>query len=358
MKKINTASKLSTLEYTQIFFIFLGPNLLLIYNALWFLSDYPNLYPLDRSFTTVMFRIVGFTAMIFVISYIYFSFFRSLRIKGLWNESYSSIKTWFPVSLVENAPTSLKYRGIEWNLADKSVGASIIFGLRPKLVLSGGMYVALNRNDSRAISIVLHEYAHIKHWDFLQAGIVFTLLIGGFGSIVFTLTDIVKYGLSGVVNYIIVLSNVLTFFISLWLPLYFVKRREFFADFFVYCVLGKGAIISSLTESYSNKKSIFHPSLSDRIQAAKQDYKNIKRALIWRSIIVFQIIFTSITLYLSAPDLFASGAFLDLPARAFLRGGFNSGDNWASFVGVGSIFSYFVCLFLELFRMPIARLKI
>ena len=145
---------------------------------------------------------------------------------------------------------------------DFRVGAYVKGIFRPKIVLSGGAYVALARQTRVGDCIYFHERAHIEHWDRV-------LPIFVFGAIL----TIVSSAWVGV-SVAMVTMPLLTLMIC--------RRREYFADASAWIQLRAG--YQNFLESAKEGSSLspFHPTLSRRVDAATDGYKILSSDFAYR----------------------------------------------------------------------------
>ena len=145
---------------------------------------------------------------------------------------------------------------------DLSIGAHVRGVARPIIVVSAGLLVALRRRDRSAEAILLHEIAHVAHFDRLLVSLFAIWVINIFLSI------FSGYEVFGDAWPIFVVLNVI---ITLVICLGFAKRREFSADASAAIVVGFDnycSLLRSATGSHSSTSTgLFHPSLKGRLEA-------------------------------------------------------------------------------------------
>jgi hypothetical protein len=128
------------------------------------------------------------------------------------------------------------------------------------------MIPALVSADERAMTILCHEFGHIKNWDKFLPGVVLYSFIN---SAIYLIT----FGKVGIAIAIV-----------LWATTSYVcRRREFAADAFAVGLLNsKTALVNTLqaSEAYSGV-TFFHPSLMQRCEAIDRRFPVTKVSLFW-----------------------------------------------------------------------------
>lgn len=195
-----------------------------------------------------------------------------------------------PQAVVQKLSDSLKgkipeklellLKGSEIFTADLSMGAQVRGVIKPKLVLSGGIVVALARKEPKAIGILLHEYAHIQNLDSLLPAIIGLSIVELLGS----LFSISHPGISMVTIFIVLAYKFVVFSMTIF---YVSRTREYYADAYaVQQIEEKWAYREMLAGALEGKPggrwSFFHPPLSRRIEACDNGHKVLFAGLFWK----------------------------------------------------------------------------
>lgn len=146
-------------------------------------------------------------------------------------------------------------------MRDLSIGAQIRGILRPRIIISGGMLVALTAKAPIAGAILAHELAHVKNYDRLFTGVI---LVFGFEillSVFVPLRSDLEFYL-----FVYIAAHI---YVMFWLLGYLSRRREYFADALAFVLVDSPAVyIAALTSAGSSARhgsSFFHPELRDRV---------------------------------------------------------------------------------------------
>jgi hypothetical protein len=213
---------------------------------------------------------------------------------------------------------------------DLSLGAHVRGTVWQRIVISGGMIPAIISNDERALTILCHEFGHIKNWDKFLPGIVLYSFVN---SVVY----IRIFAIIGIGIGLLLLITVV----------YVCHRREFGADAFSVGLLDTKqplertllAVMAPYTPSDFRKapkhpleplpfyfdKSFFHPSIMQRYEAIRRRFPVTKISYFWCVIWVI-FIFVSVfgygtfafTHFISPSDkVFLDNYFYDQLFRSF-----------------------------------------
>lgn len=188
---------------------------------------------------------------------------------------------------IYGSPARFKVERFKWNPSDLLMGAHVRGVLRPVVVISGGLAIGLLRRDSRAVAILSHELAHIEHYDrFLPviAGMAVFELVAAPSLLLSSQSQALGGAWSslgaagGLFLYRILLSGGLLWFMS--------RSREFYADACaVQFTHPSEAYISLLEQAKGAEKekiSLFHPSLSKRVEEARKGFPSLRTRWPWR----------------------------------------------------------------------------
>lgn len=165
-------------------------------------------------------------------------------------------------------------------MKDLSIGAQVRGVIQPRIVLSGGMLVGLLRRDPSAICVLLHEYAHIQHFDRILPGViafaVFDLMARPIT--LFMTQDTRLWPAIFLALYQLVVFGVTISFVS--------KYREYYADAKVIQLSRNResylAMLQGATEGAKRALNFFHPSPQQRIAEAELGHRVLVWSIFWK----------------------------------------------------------------------------
>jgi Peptidase family M48 len=168
-------------------------------------------------------------------------------------------------SVIGNDLVSALISRIQLVPRDLSLGAHVQGILSQRIVISGGMIPALLGNEERALTILFHEYGHIRNWDKFLPGIVVYSLIN-------CIFYIIAFKIVGVVIAVLIYGT----------TSYVCRRREFYADAYSAALVNsKVPLVNTLDAAEKCDRTFFHPSLVERINAAGNGFPVMKPSFLW-----------------------------------------------------------------------------
>lgn len=201
--------------------------------------------------------------------------------EGTFNALSKALSDYIPTSDI------LLLKNLHTVKSDLSLGAQVRGIIRPRIVISGGLLVGLLRKEPLALSVLIHEIAHIRHFDrFLPALIALSMFefIGRQAILIldYLTIDAEKppIGLLILIPiYQIIVFSITISFIS--------KYREFYADAksiqSFKNITPYLALLDSATEK-SRKFAFhfFHPTPKRRTLEAKNGHPVLTRSIFWK----------------------------------------------------------------------------
>jgi Zn-dependent protease with chaperone function len=167
--------------------------------------------------------------------------------------------------------------------SDISIGAQVRGIIWPRIIISGGLLVGLLKNDPLAVGVLLHEYAHIRHFDRILPGFIALAMFEAVGQTIkyisHDLSEFRAEGLLFVVSYKLIVFGIIISYIS--------KYREYYADAKAIQILGDNkhyiSFLNKAIEGNKKKKfNYFHPSIESRITEAESGYSVLNRTIFWK----------------------------------------------------------------------------
>ena len=148
-------------------------------------------------------------------------------------------------------------------LQDISIGAQIRGIVRSRIVISGGMLVALTAKTPIAGAILVHELAHVKNHDRLFTGVILVVALE------ILLSTVLPFVSRNGIEFYELVYMASHIYAMLWLLGYLSRRREYFSDALAFVMLDRPAIyIAALATSGSHARhgeTFFHPELHERV---------------------------------------------------------------------------------------------